>query len=75
LLRRAFAIAERARTHGNHPFGAILVDHTGTILYEIENGYLSERDRTSARRTTPRHPGVACARSEISRAMHDLHVR
>ena len=47
MLRRAFAIAERARTHGNHPFGAILVDHTGTILYEIENGYLPERDRTA----------------------------
>ena len=47
MLRRAFAIAKRARTHGNHPFGAILVDHTGTILYEIENGYLPERDRTA----------------------------
>ena len=47
MLRRAFAIAERARTHGNHPFGAILVDHTGTILYEVENGYLPERDRTA----------------------------
>jgi tRNA(Arg) A34 adenosine deaminase TadA len=47
FLRRAFAIAERAHTHGNHPFGAILVDHTGTILYELENGYLPERDRTA----------------------------
>jgi tRNA(Arg) A34 adenosine deaminase TadA len=47
FLRRAFAIAERAHTHGNHPFGAILVDPSGTILYEVENGYLPERDRTA----------------------------
>ena len=47
MLRRAFAIAEHARTHGNHPFGAILVDPSGTILYEVENGYLPERDRTA----------------------------
>jgi len=32
-LRRAFAVAERARRHGNHPFGALLVDG-GNILGE-----------------------------------------
>ena len=26
FLRRSFDIARRAMTHGNHPFGAILVD-------------------------------------------------
>ena len=46
LLRRSFAVAERARSHGNHPFGAILVNRTGDILLEVENGYLPEHDMT-----------------------------
>ena len=29
FLRRAFDVARRARTHGNHPFGAILVNANG----------------------------------------------
>jgi tRNA(Arg) A34 adenosine deaminase TadA len=39
LLRRAFDVARRAQTHGNHPFGAILVGPDGRILIEAENGY------------------------------------
>ena len=46
LLRRSFAVAERARSHGNHPFGAILVNRTGDILLEVENGCLPEHDMT-----------------------------
>ena len=46
LLRRSFAVAERARSRGNHPFGAILVNRTGDILLEVENGYLPEHDMT-----------------------------
>ena len=46
LLRRSFAVAERARGRGNHPFGAILVNRTGDILLEVENGYLPEHDMT-----------------------------
>ena len=42
LLRRSFTVAERARGRGNHPFGAILVNRTGDILLEVENGYLPE---------------------------------
>jgi tRNA(Arg) A34 adenosine deaminase TadA len=45
FLRRAFAVAERARRHGNHPFGALLADGD-KILIEMENGFLPERDRT-----------------------------
>jgi tRNA(Arg) A34 adenosine deaminase TadA len=45
FLRRAFAIANRARQRGNHPFGALLVDG-GEILIETENGFLPDRDRT-----------------------------
>jgi tRNA(Arg) A34 adenosine deaminase TadA len=46
FLRRSFAVAERARSHNNHPFGAILVDGGGEILLEVENGYLPDRDMT-----------------------------
>ena len=47
FLRRAFAVAKRARTHGNHPFGAILIDEKGAVLLEVENGFMPDRDRTA----------------------------
>jgi tRNA(Arg) A34 adenosine deaminase TadA len=47
LLRRSFEVARRALTHGNHPFGAILVDGAGGVLLEIENGYMPDRDMTA----------------------------
>jgi tRNA(Arg) A34 adenosine deaminase TadA len=37
FLRRAIAIAQRARDHGNHPFGALLVDADQQVLLEAEN--------------------------------------
>jgi tRNA(Arg) A34 adenosine deaminase TadA len=46
LLRRSLAVAQRARSNGNHPFGAILVIGTGEILLEVENGYMPDRDMT-----------------------------
>jgi tRNA(Arg) A34 adenosine deaminase TadA len=46
FLRRSFAVAQRARTHGNHPFGYILVSATGEVLMEVENGYMPDRDMT-----------------------------
>jgi tRNA(Arg) A34 adenosine deaminase TadA len=46
FLRRAFEVAQRARTHGNHPFGAILVGAAGDILLEAENGYMPDHDMT-----------------------------
>jgi tRNA(Arg) A34 adenosine deaminase TadA len=46
FLRRAFAVARRARTHGNHPFGAIMVSAAGAVLIEMENGFLPDRDMT-----------------------------
>jgi len=45
-LRRALAIARRARDHGNHPFGALLVDEANQILLEAENTVNTERDCT-----------------------------
>ncbi len=46
LLRRAFEVAQRAETHGNHPFGAILVAADGQVLLERESGYLPDHDMT-----------------------------
>lgn len=48
LLRRAFAVAKRARDGGGHPFGALLADRDGNVLREQLNGYSSEGgDRTA----------------------------
>lgn len=46
FLRRSFDVARRARAHGNHPFAAILVDASGKILIETENGFMPDRDMT-----------------------------
>ncbi len=47
LLRRAFDVARRAVSHGNHPFGAVLVDQDGNMLIEMENGYMPAHDATA----------------------------
>jgi tRNA(Arg) A34 adenosine deaminase TadA len=47
FLRRSFDVARRALTHGNHPFGAILVDADRNVLIEAENGYMPARDGTA----------------------------
>ncbi len=44
FLRQAFAVAQRAREQGNHPFGAILVDANGEKLLEAENTVITDRD-------------------------------
>ncbi|MEA2885805.1 MAG: hypothetical protein QOD11_165 [Bradyrhizobium sp.] len=47
FLRRSFDVAGRAVAHGNHPFGAILVDQDGNVLIEMENGYMPAHDATA----------------------------
>ena len=47
FLRQSFDVARRAMTHGNHPFGAILVDANRKVLIEIENGYMPSHDGTA----------------------------
>ena len=47
FLRRSFDVARRSMTHGNHPFGAILVDRDRNVLIEVENGYMPARDGTA----------------------------
>jgi len=46
LLQRAIDLAQRARDHGNHPFGALLTDASGNILLEAENTVLTDKDCT-----------------------------
>ncbi|HEU4327893.1 MAG TPA: nucleoside deaminase [Roseiflexaceae bacterium] len=46
-VRAAIALAAQARTHGNHPFGALLVDEHGQVLLEAENTVVTDRDVTA----------------------------
>src|SRR3569623_973858 len=46
FLRRAIAIARRARDNGNHPIGALLVDAHQQELHETENTVVTEQDCT-----------------------------
>ncbi len=45
-LRRAIQVAQNAREHGNHPFGAILVDENNQVLLEAENSVITGSDCT-----------------------------
>ena len=45
-LRLAISVAWRAREHGNHPFGAVLVDENNRVLLEAENTVITARDST-----------------------------
>ena len=45
-LRTAIALAQRAREHGNHPFGAVLADADGRNVLEAENTVVTDRDAT-----------------------------
>ncbi|WP_027551068.1 nucleoside deaminase [Bradyrhizobium sp. Cp5.3] len=47
FLRLSFAVARRALTHGNHPFGCVVVDAGGKVLIEAENGYMPDHDGTA----------------------------
>ena len=47
FLRRSFDAARRAVAHGNHPFGAVLVDQHHNVLIEAENGYMPAHDGTA----------------------------
>ncbi len=45
-LRTAIRVAQNARVHGNHPFGAILVDENNQVLLEAENSVITNKDCT-----------------------------
>ena len=46
FLRLAIDVAARARSAGNHPFGAVLASADGEVLLEGENSVTTERDVT-----------------------------
>jgi tRNA(Arg) A34 adenosine deaminase TadA len=46
LHRRAIAVSHNARDHGNHPFGAVLVDGSGAVVLEAENTVTTGHDVT-----------------------------
>ncbi len=41
-MREVFAVARRARAHGNRPFGALLVAGNGAVLTAAENSQITE---------------------------------
>ena len=45
-LRTSIEVAHHARAHGNHPFGAILVDENNQMLLEAENSVVTGKDCT-----------------------------
>ncbi len=45
-LSAAIKVAWQARQHGNHPFGAILVDENNQVLLQAENNVTTGRDCT-----------------------------
>jgi tRNA(Arg) A34 adenosine deaminase TadA len=45
-LRTAIEIAQKAREHGNHPFGALLVDENNQMLLQAENTVVTGSDCT-----------------------------
>jgi tRNA(Arg) A34 adenosine deaminase TadA len=55
LLRRAIALAVRARESGNPPFGSLLVDRSGVVLAEDVNTTVTEQDVSA-------HPELKLAR-------------
>ena len=45
-LRSAIEVAHTAREHGNHPFGAVLVDESNQVLLQAENTVVTGKDCT-----------------------------
>ena len=47
FLRIAIEEARRAREHGNHPFGAVLVTADGQVIMAAENSVVTQKDVTA----------------------------
>lgn len=45
-LRTAIDLARQAREHGNHPFGALLVDKENKVMLQAENTVVTAHDCT-----------------------------
>ncbi len=58
-MRRTFELAVEAAGNGNHPFGALLLDPDGNIMFESENTVITDNDITA-------HAEMNCIRSAVS---------
>ena len=71
FLRASFEVARNARSKGNHPFGALLVDEHGRAVMEAENTVVTTSDCTAhaetnlIRKATSRYDGVFLAKCTI----------
>ena len=45
-LRTSIDVAQKAREHGNHPFGAVLVDENNQVVLQAENSVVTGSDCT-----------------------------
>ena len=45
-LKTSISVAWHAREHGNHPFGAVLVDEQNRVVLQAENTVVTGRDST-----------------------------
>jgi tRNA(Arg) A34 adenosine deaminase TadA len=64
-LRKAIHVAAKAREHGNHPFGAVLVDAEGRLLLEAENTVITEQDCTGHAETNLIRKACAAYPAEV----------
>jgi tRNA(Arg) A34 adenosine deaminase TadA len=64
-LRAAFVLAMQSRTHGNHPFGALLVDAGNHVLLSAENTVVTTGDVT-------RHAEINLIRAASARFSADV---
>jgi tRNA(Arg) A34 adenosine deaminase TadA len=64
-LRKAIAVAAEAREHGNHPFGALLVDAGGQELLEAENTVNTDHDITGHAETNLIRKASAALSAEV----------
>ena len=66
-MRRAVAVARRARERGNHPFGALLAAPDGQVLMEGENTVVTGGDPTGHAETNlVRAAGPRYSASELA---------
>lgn len=68
LLRHSLAVARRARAHGKHPFGAILVDAEGRVVMEQENAFDTEGRTGHAETVLSRRACAAYTAEELAQA-------
>jgi tRNA(Arg) A34 adenosine deaminase TadA len=68
LLLQAIALAGAARAHGNHPFGALLVDHHARVLFTAENTVVTGPDATGHAETNlVRQASASYSAQELAR--------